>query len=212
MWAILVDPEVRWLVDLAPDPRSVISALADELAAAFLDTVAGLLGLAPALHDMPLATGLSLSLQKCVVLNFSALSHCHLQRALLDEAGLAFRLDGDATYLDVVIGLDAEPNFGAKACTKYLPGEGHVRAIAGPARERLVAYMMFASSVLHYLAQVMPVPMDLQRAGAAAVASLLAAPMWVFSPDALTAILHRALRLTFRALPLVAGASPLRLA
>lgn len=70
VWALLFDPIVGRLVALRPDPRSVVTALADDLAAAFLDSVSGLRELAPALHEMRLAAGLSLSYTKCVVVIF----------------------------------------------------------------------------------------------------------------------------------------------
>lgn len=69
-----------------------------------------------------------------------------------------------------------------------------------------------ASSVLHYLPQRMPVPRDLQRTEAAAVASLLAAPMWAFTPDAVASVPRNILRTSFRTLPMVADASFQRLA
>lgn len=152
-----------------------------------------------------------MSLEKCVVVNCSALSHVRLQGALLDEAGLAFRVEGNAAYLGAVVGPDAEHGFRAKTRVKHLTSVADIRDTAGLARSRLVTYMMFASSVLHYLAQLVLVPIGLQRAEAATVASLLVAPVWAFSPDALSSIPQNILRLTFRALPLVAESS-LRLA
>lgn len=131
-----------------------------------------------------------MSLEKCVVVNCSALSHVRLQGALLDEAGLAFRVEGNAAYLGAVVGPDAEHGFRAKTRVKHLTSVADIRDTAGLARSRLVTYMMFASSVLHYLAQLVLVPIGLQRAEAATVASLLVAPVWAFSPDALSSI-HR---------------------
>lgn len=72
--------------------------------------------------------------------------------------------------------------------------------------------MMYAPSVLHYLAQLSLVPGDLQRTEAWTVASPLAAPTWAFTPDALSAIPQNILRLHFRSLAMVAEASALRLA
>lgn len=100
-----------------------------------------------------------------------------MQRELVEEARVSFSVASQGTYLGVRIRPGAETSFWTKARLKYLARVAHLRAMAGLARERLAAYMMYASSVLHYLAQLAPVPRDLQRSEAGVVASLLAAPM-----------------------------------
>lgn len=100
-----------------------------------------------------------------------------MQRALTETVGLSFRVEAQGTYLGVRIGPGADESiFWAKARLKYHGRVPHLKATPGLARERLRAYMVYASSVLHHLAQLAPVPTDLQIIEAPSVAALLAAP------------------------------------
>lgn len=135
-----------------------------------------------------------------------------MQRALADEAGLPFNVAAQGTYLGVRIGPDAAAAFWAKARLKFHSRVSHVRATAGPARERLMADMLCASSVLHYLAQLAPIPRDLQLTEAARVVSLLAAPMWAFTPEALAAMPRKVMHVVLRMLPMIAQGSSQRMA
>lgn len=141
VWAILFDPIVRRLVANVRecDTRAMMSALAGDLAAAFFDSVVGLQALAPALQEMRLAAGLALSHSKCCVVNFSVNSNFRMQRALNENAGLPFAVVSQGPFLGVRIGPEAESSFWSKARLKYLAREAHLRALAGPARERLAA-------------------------------------------------------------------------
>lgn len=93
---------------------------------------------------------------KCCVVNFSASSNFRMQRALVETAGLPFAVVSHGTYLGVRIGPEAESTFWSNARLKYLTRVAHLRATAGPARERIAACMICASSVLYYLAQLSP--------------------------------------------------------
>lgn len=156
---------------------------------------------------MRAAAGLSLSHSKRIVV-----THFSIQRVLAGQAGLPFNVAAQGTYLEVRIGPDAAAAFWAKARLKFHSRVSHVRATAGLARERLLAYMLDASSVLYYLAQLAPIPRDLQIIEAATVASLLAAPLRAPTPEALAAMPSKVMHVVFRTLPMAAEASTQRMA
>lgn len=74
-----------------------VMVLADDLAVALFDTVLGLRALSPGLVEMPAASGLNLSMQKCFVVNSSILPNLTVQRLVLDGTGLGFGIARRAT-------------------------------------------------------------------------------------------------------------------
>lgn len=94
-----------------------------------------------------------------------AFSHAHTLGSALSLIwqGFSFGWEGKPLIWALARGPAAEQTFWAKARAKYLSRVAHIHATGGLAQERVAAYVMFASSVLHYLAQLMPVLGDLQR-------------------------------------------------
>lgn len=64
LWAILFDPVVRALVYAHPEPQGCLTAFADDLAAAFNNSLRSLLPVMEVFMRLPLATGLHLHLPK----------------------------------------------------------------------------------------------------------------------------------------------------
>lgn len=82
-----------------------------------------------------------------------------LRHRVLGGAGLPVWVTRNA----MAIGPEAHDHLWNKTWAKYHTRVAHIRAKPGPARERLRAYMMVASSILHLLAPWAPVAQDLRR-------------------------------------------------
>lgn len=169
-----------------PEPRAAITALAGDLAAAVFDTVAGLRALAPALLEMSLA--LEFVNAEMHGGQFLAPHRPHLAAHCHGHGGASPSGSPGTPHSSAwSSGWRRTYHLWAKAGATYHTGMAHIRATPGPGHKRLRADMVFASSVLHFLALLAPVAQDLARSEAATVASLLASPMWVCTPEALMA-------------------------
>lgn len=99
------------------------------------------------------------------------------------STALASAFESLVAPLTFAVGPDLRGVLWSKTYVKFHTRIAHIRATPGPARERLSAYKMFASSVLHFLAFIAPPAPDLHRTEAVDVAPVLASPCVCIHPE-----------------------------
>lgn len=183
LWALLLDPVVRRLCSVAERIPASLSFFADDLSSGMRDAVRGLNLLLPELRALEGAAGLRLNIGKTRVVNFGTVDDVRLRRLL--RAGL--RMEGVhvvkyATCLGYVIGPEAGPKRWDKTHQKFQSRVAHVKSLAVHLRDRVRAYRSLAFSTLTYRAQLVSPSPALLRSEAAAISSVMAAPMYALPP------------------------------
>lgn len=192
-WALAVDPSVRAAAYSALRAGGFLGAFADALSAAFRDHVEGLRALLPVLLQMRRAAGLCLDLGTTSVVNFGTLPLAWLEAGLRETlAAPTLCVRPEAASLGFVVTPMVADRVWDSAVRKFMERVAYVPQAPGHTGDRLVAYATLAFSTLRYRAQVLDPCTCTLRAEAAALASILASPMYALHPDLPLAYARRA--------------------
>lgn len=191
LWALVFDHIVRaaWYDTLRHGGS--LGAFADDMSAAFRDSLCGLAALLPVRLRMRRAAGLRLNLHQTCIINFGTITDDSLQHELLLRTRLQeLVVSSEGTSLSFLIAPVVSDCAWDSALRKFVERAAFVRRIPEITGDRLTAYSSLAFSTLRYRTQVRDPSAAVLRAESEALAKILASPMHALSTDPLSWLIH----------------------
>ena len=158
LWCLVFDPITRALVELVGEDGS-LSAFADDIGVPVGDIIRALLVLVPVLGPIAAATCLKFKWKKTHIVNFSKFlfssSRSRLGRRCrrLLEPRFAILL---RRYLGFLVGPCAKDHAWEAPCRKLLERARHIKSLGLSLNEAVLAFCVFAFSVIRFSLQLVP--------------------------------------------------------
>ena len=162
LWCIVFDPIIRALVELVKEVGS-LSAFADDIGVSVGDIISALLVLVPILGPVEAAACLKLNWKKTHIVNFSKFSIFRLKKQIEEAVPLALGAEvcHYAGYLGFLVGPCAKEHAWDAPCRKLLERARHIKTLGLSLHEAVLAFCVFAFSIIRFSLQLIPISPDL---------------------------------------------------
>ena len=158
LWRIVFDPIIGALVELVKEV-GCLSAFAGDIGVSVGDIISALLVLVPILGPIDAATCLKLSWKNAHIVNFSKFSILKLKKQIEEAVPKAHGAEicYYARYLGFLVGSCAKGHAWEAPCRKLLERARHIKTLGLSLNEAVLAFCVFAFSVIRFSLQLVPI-------------------------------------------------------